>query len=81
MILTETKDEIMNIENNNGRTEYSNNNNSRGAVATRDGYTMFGFWEANQYNANAERVFRCAYGKAAKTYKNPARAAAKWLND
>jgi len=57
--------------NNNGRTEYSNDSNDRGAVATKDGYTMFGFWQNG--------VLRCAYGKPSKTYAKPARAAAKWM--
>ena len=63
----------MNINKNNGRTEYSNSNNARGAVATRDGYTMFGFWENGG--------LRCAYGKQSKTYKNPGRAAQKWMTE
>jgi|TARA_R100000458_G_C8162905_1_gene166273 hypothetical protein len=55
----------------NGLTEYRNDHNDRGAVATLDGYTIFGFWENG--------VLRCAYGKPSKHYKNPARAAAKWM--
>lgn len=55
----------------NGRTEYSNSSNDRGAVATPDGHTVFGFWENG--------VLRCAYSKPSKTYKNPARAAKKWM--
>ena len=56
----------------NGRTEYRNLQNDRGAVATSEGFTSFGFWENG--------VLRCAYGKPSKTYKNPARAASKWMS-
>ena len=57
---------------NNGFTEYSNNQNDRGAVADGSGYTVFGFWENG--------VLRCAYGKPSKVYANPGRAAKKWMN-
>jgi len=56
----------------NGRIEYRNSSNDRGAVATRDGYTIFGFWENG--------VLRCAYGKRSKHYANPSRAAGKWMS-
>ena len=64
---------IISTTKNNGRTEYRNNRNDRGAVATSDGYRIFGFWENG--------VFRCAYGKRSKVYKNSARAASKWMNE
>ena len=65
----------MNIyfENTNGRTEYRNNKNDRGAIAHSDGFTSFGFWESNG------TVLRCAHGKPSKDYKNPERAAIKWM--
>lgn len=57
----------------NGTMEMKSTINDRGGVATRDGYTMFGFWENG--------VLRCAHGKRSKTYKNPQRAVAKWIRE